>query len=173
MDTEAMTSIQPSGERAAMSTATTAPPSAARARPLRSPRARLLPRRPDTSGLPPGPRSPRPLQTLLLWQHTVPFLASNLRRYGPVFTIRAMPWGTAVVVNDAELVKQVFTGDANVFHAGEGNSMLAPVLGERSVLVIDEDEHLQARKRLLPPFHGEAVQRYGDIVERIVDEEIA
>jgi cytochrome P450 len=128
---------------------------------------------PPGTALPPGPRSPRPLQTLLLWQHTVPFLASSRRRYGPVFTIRAMPWGTAVVVNDAELVKQVFTGDANVFHAGEGNSMLAPVLGERSVLVIDEDEHLQARKRLLPPFHGEAVQRYGEIVERIVAEEIA
>jgi cytochrome P450 len=122
--------------------------------------------------LPPGPRLPRLAQTLLLWQRTLPFLAHSRRRYGPVFTIRAIPWGTAVVIDDAGLVKQIFTGDANVFHAGEGNSMLAPVLGRRSVLVIDEDEHLQARKRLLPPFHGEAVQRYGDIVERIVGEEI-
>jgi hypothetical protein len=113
------------------------------------------------------------VQTRLLWQRTLPFLAALRRRYGPVFTIRALPWGTAVVINDAELVKQIFTGDAAVFHAGEGNSMLAPVLGERSVLVIDEDEHLQARKRLLPPFHGEAVKRYGAIVERIVSEEIA
>src|ERR1700679_3625422 len=83
--------------------------------------------------LPPGPKLPRPLQTLLLWQRTLPFLASGRRRYGPVFTIRSMPWGTAVVINDADLVKQVFTGDPAVFHAGEGNSMLAPVLGERSV----------------------------------------
>jgi cytochrome P450 len=123
--------------------------------------------------LPPGPRLPRLLQTRLLWQRTLPFLAANRRRYGPVFTIRAMPWGRAVVVNDADLVKQIFTGDPTVFHAGEGNSMLAPVLGERSVLVIDEDEHLQARKRLLPPFHGEAVRRYGDVVERIVATEVA
>jgi cytochrome P450 family 135 len=123
--------------------------------------------------LPPGPRLPRLVQTRLLWQRTMPFLTSCRRRYGPVFTIRAMPWGTAVVINDAELVKQVFTGDPDVFHAGEGNSLLAPVLGERSVLVIDGDEHLQARKRLLPPFHGEAVRRYGDVVERIVTEEVA
>jgi cytochrome P450 len=107
-----------------------------------------------------------------LWQHTIPFLSRNRRRYGPVFTIRAVPWGTAVVINDAELVRQVFTGDPAVFHAGEGNSMLAPVLGERSVLVTDEDEHLQSRKRLLPPFHGEAVRRYGEVVERIVAEEV-
>ncbi len=127
----------------------------------------------ERRALPPGSKLPRALQTLLLWKRTLPFLASGRRRYGPVFTIRAMPWGTAVVINDADLVKQVFTGDPAVFHAGEGNSMLAPVLGERSVLVIDEDEHLQARKRLLGPFHGEAVQRYGEIVERIVAAEVA
>jgi cytochrome P450 len=128
---------------------------------------------PLRTGLPPGPKLPRLVQSRLLWHQTIPFLDDNRRRYGPMFTIRALPWGTAVVVHDADLVKQIFTGDPAVFHAGEGNSMLAPVLGERSVLVIDEEEHLQARKRLLPPFHGEAVRRYGDVVERIVTDEVA
>ncbi|HEY3759933.1 MAG TPA: cytochrome P450 [Solirubrobacteraceae bacterium] len=122
--------------------------------------------------LPPGPRLPLLAQSALTWQRTIPYLRWARRRYGPVFTIRSLPWGTAVVINDAELVKEIFTGDAAVFHAGEGNSLLAPVLGERSVLVIDEDEHLQARKRLLPPFHGEAVRRYGETIERIVTAEI-
>jgi cytochrome P450 len=122
--------------------------------------------------LPPGPPLPLPLQSILAWNCTGPFLAACRRRYGPVFTIRSLPWGTAVVVNDAELVKQVFTGDPAVYHAGEGNSMLAPVLGKRSVLVLDEDAHLQARKRLLPPFHGESVRRYADLVEQIVTEEV-
>jgi cytochrome P450 len=113
------------------------------------------------------------VQSILTWNRTIPFFAAARRRYGPVFTIRSLPWGKAVVVDDAELVKQIFTGDPAVFHAGEGNSMLAPVLGERSVLVLDEDPHLQARKRLLPPFHGEAVRRYGEVVERIVAEDLA
>jgi cytochrome P450 len=113
------------------------------------------------------------VQSVLAWHWTIPFLARARRRYGPVFTIRALPWGTAVVVSDADLVKQIFTGDASVFHAGAGNSLLAPVLGTRSVLVLDEDEHLQVRKRLLPPFHGEAVRSYGEVIERIVGEEIA
>ena len=113
------------------------------------------------------------MQTHLIWRRGISFLAANRRKYGPVFKIRALPWGTAVVVSDSALVKQIFTGDPAIYHAGEGNSMLAPVLGERSVLVLDEDPHLQARKRLLPPFHGESVGRYGDIVEQIVTEEIA
>jgi cytochrome P450 len=113
------------------------------------------------------------LQTLLIWNRTNPFLERCQRRYGPVFTIRAEPWGRAVHVNDEGLIKEIFTGDPNVFHAGEGNSMLAPVLGKSSVLVLDEDEHLRARKRLLPPFHGDAVRRYGEVIERIVVEECA
>jgi cytochrome P450 family 135 len=125
----------------------------------------------DEPGLPPGPRLPRAVQSALLWHWTIPFLAHAKRNYGSLFTIRALPWGTAVVVSDPSLVKQIFTGDASIFYAGEGNSMLAPVLGERSVLVLDEDEHLQARKRLLPPFHGEAVRSYGEVIERIVAEE--
>jgi cytochrome P450 family 135 len=157
-----------------MSTVTAAPPPVSPTTGGAEPeRTGSAPQRSSAPSLPPGPRLPRMVQTRLLWQRTLPFLASSRRRYGPVFTIRAMPWGTAVVINDAELVRQVFTGDPNIFHAGEGNSMLAPVLGERSVLVLDEDEHLQARKRLLPPFHGEAVRRYGDVVERIVTEEVA
>ncbi len=124
-------------------------------------------------GLPPGPRLPRWLQTLLVWNRTNAFLERCQRRYGPVFTIRALPWGRAVHVNDAELIKQIFTGDPSLLHAGEGNSILGPVLGLSSVLVLDEDEHLQARKRLLPPFHGDAVKRYEEVVERITVQECA
>ncbi|HXQ00014.1 MAG TPA: cytochrome P450 [Solirubrobacteraceae bacterium] len=122
--------------------------------------------------LPPGPRMPMLLQSALTWSRTLAFFASAQRKYGPVFTIRSLPWGTAVVVNDTQLVKQIFTGDPAVYHAGDGNSLLAPVLGERSVLVLDEEPHLSARKRLLPPFHGDSVRRYGEIVERIVEEDI-
>ena len=131
------------------------------------------PDRAAASSLPPGPRLPVAAQTARAWRATVPFFDAASRRYGPIFTIRAMPWGTAVVVNDSDLVKEVFCGDPAVYHAGEGNSILAPIVGSRSVLVLDEDEHLGARRMLLPPFHGEAVTAYGTVVEQIVAEEVA
>ena len=66
---------------------------------------------------------------------------------------------------DPELVKQVFAGDARVFHAGEANaSVLEPAVGPDSVSHLDEDEHMRQRKLLLPPFHGDAVRRYGEVI---------
>ena len=77
-----------------------------------------------------------------------------------MFTLNIAYEGTWVFVTDPEDVKQVFTGDPEVFHAGEGNQILEPVLGENSVLVLDEKPHMSQRKLLLPPFHGERMQGY-------------
>ena len=69
---------------------------------------------------------------------------------------------------DPGIVKQVFTGDSALFHAGEANAtVLEPTLGPNSVLTLDEDEHLRQRKLLLPPFHGESVSRYGELIREI------
>ena len=73
---------------------------------------------------------------------------------------------------DPELVKQVFTGDPKVFHAGEGNQILRPLLGDNSVLVLDEKPHMSQRKLLLPPFHGERMQGYGETMAEIAAREI-
>src|SRR3954452_19915656 len=124
-------------------------------------------------GLPPGPRLPVALQTWLLWGHEPRWIAACRRRYGDTFTIRAAPMGTMVYLADTADIKQVFTGDPAVFHAGEGNMVLEPVMGKRSVLLLDDEDHLATRKRLLPPFHGEAVRRYGDVIDAIAADSIA
>ncbi len=94
-------------------------------------------------------------------------------RYGDMFTIRVAYEGTWVMLADPEAIKQVFTGDPRIFHAGEGNEILAPLLGRNSLLVLDEKRHMSQRKLLLPPFHGERMQGYaqtmGEIAEREID----
>ena len=89
-----------------------------------------------------------------------------------MFTIRIAHEGTWVMVSDPELVKQVFTGDPRVFHAGEGNQILRPILGDNSVLVLDEKPHIGQRRLLLPPFHGERMQGYGEKMTEIAAREI-
>ncbi len=59
-----------------------------------------------------------------------------------------------------------------MFHAGEGNVVLRPVLGHHSVLLLDEAPHMAQRKLLLPPFHGERMQRYGEVMREIAEREI-
>ncbi len=123
-------------------------------------------------GLPPGPRMPRALQTAIWSRKAQWFLEQSRARFGPMFTIRIAYEGDWVVLTDPELVKQVFTGDPRVFHAGEGNQILRPILGDNSVLVLDEKKHIAQRKLLLPPFHGERMQAYGEKMAEIAAREV-
>jgi cytochrome P450 len=123
-------------------------------------------------GLPPGPRMPRLLQTAIWSRQAQWMLEQSRARFGEMFTIQIAREGTWVMVSNPELVKQVFTGDPKVFHAGEGNQILRPILGDNSVLVLDEKPHISQRKLLLPPFHGERMQGYGEKMTEIAAREI-
>jgi cytochrome P450 family 135 len=99
-------------------------------------------------------------------------LSACRRRYGDVFTIRIAYEGNWVLLADPEAVKQVFTGDPRVFHAGEGNQIVAPILGRNSILVLDEKPHMSQRKLLLPPFHGGRMQAYERTMTEVAAAEI-
>ena len=102
---------------------------------------------------------------------TGPFLERCRRRYGDVFSVRIAQEGTWVMLANPDHVRQVFTGDPKVFHAGEANAILRPVLGDNSVLLLDEQQHMTQRKLLLPPFHGERMQRYVDVMREVAEHE--
>jgi len=80
--------------------------------------------------------------------------------YGDVFTVRLAGVGKYVFVSDPALVKQIFTADPDRLRAGEANWPLMPVLGNRSVLLLDGKAHMSQRRLLLPPFHGDRLERY-------------
>jgi cytochrome P450 family 135 len=82
------------------------------------------------------------------------------RRYGDMFTLRIANEGTWVFLADPDAIKQVFTGDPRVLHAGEANVVVLPLLGHHSVLLLDEAAHMSQRKLMLPPFHGERMRGY-------------
>jgi cytochrome P450 len=77
-----------------------------------------------------------------------------------------------VMLFDPNLVKQLFQGPHEQLNAGEANALLGPILGQRSVLVLDGAEHLRHRKLMLPPFHGKRMQLYEDVVREAADAEI-
>ncbi|HSS05290.1 MAG TPA: cytochrome P450 [Solirubrobacterales bacterium] len=123
-------------------------------------------------GLPPGPRLPRAVQTAIWSRQARRMLYACQDRYGDIFTVRIIREGTWVMLADPDAVKQVFTGDPRVFHAGEGNQIIEPLLGSSSLLVLDEKAHMSQRKLLLPPFHGERMKAYGETMSEIASREI-
>ena len=122
---------------------------------------------------PPGPRAPAALQAIAYARNPLGFLAQCQRRYGDIFTVRFPYFGQIVYVARPDLVKAVFTGSPSVFHAGEANAtVLEPALGPNSVLTLDDEPHMRQRKLLLPPFHGERVRRYGELIVAVTREEM-
>lgn len=119
------------------------------------------------TALPPGPRLPALVQTVLLIAARRQAHLRWLHKYGHVFSARVAGDRTIVTLTQPEDIRQVFAGAPTVFHAGEGNAMLAPVMGRHSLLTTDEDEHLRARKLLMPAFNGAALRGYGELMTEL------
>ena len=88
--------------------------------------------------LPPGPRAPSLFQTMGWWMRPISFLERNRARYGKRFTIRLLGERVFVMLSDPADVKQVYTSPPDVLHPGEGARILAPVVGENSVILLEE-----------------------------------
>ena len=124
--------------------------------------------------LPPGPRLPALLQSMLLMRFRHQFVPAMHKRYGDVFTIRIVPKATPLVLfTKPEQTKEIFAGDPEVFHAGKGNAILGPIMGEHSLLLLDSSQHRRARKLLMPAFNGAALRRYQSVVTSLAKQEVA
>jgi cytochrome P450 len=124
------------------------------------------------SPLPPGPPLPKWMQTAGFILAPVPWIRLCQRRYGDVVTFRSLFDPGFVMVFEPELVKQVFRGPPDRLHAGEANALLGPVVGEHSLLLLDGSEHLRQRKLLLPPFHGQRMRKYEEVMVEATDRAI-
>lgn len=137
-----------------------------------------------STAFPPGPRLPAPLQTLRWTTHSPSFMDACHARYGDLFTLRFVARAVAgryapreenrwVLLAHPEHVKQVFTADPALVRTGETNRFLLDLVGPRSILVLDEPEHMERRRLLLPPLHGERVQRYAELIDDVARAEVA
>ena len=131
---------------------------------LRSAQAAERPKSVEAS-LPPGPRLPRALQAVLRAWHYEEFRKRCCSRYGDTFTLRIGGLPTSVITSDRDAIKRLFTGDP--LQKRHGNDSLRPLVGSQSILVLEPEAHLERRKMLLPPFHGERVAAYARLIEQL------
>jgi cytochrome P450 len=122
-------------------------------------------------GLPPGPSLPRLAQVARWLARPVPFASEQRARFGDAFTvhIEPRPW---VMLADPDAIRELFTAAPDVAHAGEANEILRPILGSHSILLLDERAHLRQRRLMLPPFHGERMLRYRDVMREATERAI-
>jgi cytochrome P450 len=126
-----------------------------------------------SSPLPPGPRYPSAVQTLGWWSRPTAFLERCRARYGKRFTIRLLATPPFVMHSDPDALREIFTAPPDVLHPGEGARVLEPIVGSRSVILLDEGPHLEQRKLMLPAFHGERMAGLAGLVEEVAEREVA
>jgi cytochrome P450 family 135 len=120
--------------------------------------------------IPPGPGPSRVLNTWRFQTRPATFLEDARRRFGDVWMLRLVGHTDFVMVSDVKLVEEVFTADPTVLHTGSGTGK--PVMGPRSAIIVNEDEHKRMRALLDPLFRGESVQRYNNLTAQIAEEKL-
>lgn len=123
--------------------------------------------------LPPGPNEPPALQTARWMLRPIAFLEDCRRRYGDAFSVRFVGFQTPMVMlSNPEHIRALYTERAHGLPPGR-TVALRPVMGARSVLLLEGREHLARRRLMLPSFQGERMRTYEALIRRIADEEIA
>ncbi len=124
------------------------------------------------NGFPPGPRQHPVIQTLRWFYRPIAFMEESRRRYGETFSVKFIGFKTPLVFfSDPEIVRAVYSERDNGLPPGR-NLVLEPLLGPRSILLLEGAEHLSRRKLMLPPFHGERMREYESVMEEVVQREI-
>jgi cytochrome P450 len=123
--------------------------------------------------LPPGPRLPTAVQTLLFWRSPFRYLELCRKRYGSRFTFRAMGLPPLVFLSDPQEVKTLFAAHPEVLRPGEGGASIMPIVGPSSFMLLDGEEHLFGRRAILPSFQSAAVGRHAEMVSELVRREVA
>jgi cytochrome P450 family 110 len=114
------------------------------------------------TNLPAGPKQPALIQLYHWLNNTLPWLDRCAATYGDTFTMRLPGNPPFVITSNPDYIKAIFTADPAVLYAGEANQFLESIAGKNSIMLQDGESHLRQRKLLLPPFHGERMQAYGD-----------
>ena len=123
------------------------------------------------SALPPGPTEPPLVQTLRWLLRPISFLESCRRRYGDAFSVSFLGFQTPMVMlSDPEAIRALYSVPGHTMPPGR-TLALGPVLGSRSVLLLEGREHLERRRVMLPPFHGERMRGYEPIVREVCERE--
>jgi cytochrome P450 len=125
-------------------------------------------------GLPPGPRIPPALQTILFAAAPTWLMNHCARRLGDAFTLNLGLGGpTLVMVSDPRAVKMLFTASADVAPKAAETSPVARIMGASSVLVSTGPAHMRQRKLLLPAFHGERIRQHEQVMEEATRRDMA
>src|SRR5918912_1088472 len=124
------------------------------------------------AALPPLAPEPPAVQTARWLLRPIAFMESCRRRLGDPFGVKLLGFESPLyLVSDPEVVRALYTGRGHTLPPGRTAALL-PMVGARSLLLLEGREHLARRRLMLPPFHGERMRAYAAIMREAAEAEI-
>ncbi|MGB5959545.1 MAG: cytochrome P450 [Coleofasciculaceae cyanobacterium] len=117
-----------------------------------------------TTKLPDGPQQPRLLQLIQWIADPLSCLDAYSRRYGDMFTLQLTSSAPFVFLSHPQAIQEIFTADPKQFDSGRTSNIIKPIVGEHSLMLLDGNTHASQRRLMMPPFHGERMQSYSQII---------
>jgi cytochrome P450 len=121
---------------------------------------------------PPAIPLPRLVQSLRFNQRQIEFVFRARRELGEVFQMHGTTDDVVVMTSHPDHVRSLFTASPEQAPSLTGESPLRPIVGPDSVLTAVGPRHMRQRKLLLPPFHGEAIEAYTQMISAATEREI-
>lgn len=122
--------------------------------------------------LPDGPKDSRLQQTIQGIVRPLESLEKNAQQYGDIYTARFAGFPAQVVISNPQAIQEIFTADQKQFESASSNKIMQPLFGDYSLILHDGDYHQRQRRMLTPPFHGERMRAYGQLIGDIADQAI-
>ncbi|HEY9639576.1 MAG TPA: cytochrome P450 [Coleofasciculaceae cyanobacterium] len=118
----------------------------------------------------PSPPTPT-FWNLLQWIiRPMEYLRSCSQQYGERFAVDVGAGNPLIFLSHPQAIEQILTAPANSFDSGRSNWVLRATLGDHSLLLLDGEPHQRQRQLLMPPFHGERMRAYGQLICQITEQ---
>jgi cytochrome P450 len=98
------------------------------------------------------------------------FIEERNRKYGDFYQITFKNSPPTIMTSNPKAIEEIFTTSTDKFEVGRGNKGIFNFLvGDNSLLLLDGKAHKNRRRLLMPPFHGESLQKYSHQIVEITE----
>ncbi|XGW00854.1 MAG: cytochrome P450 (plasmid) [Leptolyngbya sp. BL-A-14] len=117
----------------------------------------------------PTPKTPKLLQAAQWILDPIGYLTSNFERYGDIFAAQLVAGSDepVLIVNEPKAMQYLLTHDMSKAFTAPGEPLLEPLVGQQSLMLLSGDPHRHRRQLVMPPFHGERLKAYGQMIQRL------
>ncbi len=119
-----------------------------------------------------GPKTPRFAQLIEWVFNPLQLMEKSAKTYGETFKLFLTGDRPMVFVTNPQAIKEIFNANPDKFDVGRGNELIKSLLGEQSLILLDGAPHQRQRKLLTPPFHGDRMKQYGELICQITEKVI-